>query len=278
MSQVVPQSSANAVSSSQTLTITKPSGLALGDLMIANITISAATITSVPSGWTQLQAIGATISYYKIADAGDVAASNFSWGNNDVGGTGCFEGGIIRFTGHDPVNWQGTMSATANAGTGTAPTTPGITPTTQPLLVMFTSHQSNTNACTVATYAVAVSNPSWTETWDQNQNPHGTRIGDSAATATWAGTAGTSTGTGSAAFSLTQSSWDMQLISIYPPPVVMTPLIVTTAENDPVRIFTRIMTSLIVTATLPAVITSLVASMWRNTAKNVASWHNTNKS
>jgi len=65
--------------------VTKPSGLSVGDMLIAIVSISntGGTITP-PSGWTSLSLDYSndnmiTAGYYKLADSGDVAASNFTF-------------------------------------------------------------------------------------------------------------------------------------------------------------------------------------------------------
>ena len=86
-------SATNANTTTSTLTITKPTGLAVGDVMIANIvqgdnadnqTLGNASRT----GWTVVRGAefgdnGNTSWWgtvlYKVADASDVAAANFAW-------------------------------------------------------------------------------------------------------------------------------------------------------------------------------------------------------
>ncbi len=96
-----------------TLTITKPTGLAVGDVMIAQIMQSGNNnVSSIgdasSTGWTQIagsniNAVNRNYSratlLYKIATSSDVAATNFSFtlnGNADDG-----EGGIVAFAGVD---------------------------------------------------------------------------------------------------------------------------------------------------------------------------------
>lgn len=103
-----PQTSTTTTS---TLTITKPSGLAVGHVLLANIiqsgdgnTISDATI----SGWTEIAGNNLTSStgiryrttlLYKIANASDVAAANFSVGlDSDADDA---SGAILAFAGVD---------------------------------------------------------------------------------------------------------------------------------------------------------------------------------
>lgn len=66
-----------------TMTLTKPTGLAVGDLMIVIIGIDSTSSLATPAGWTKQQAqtgggYGNTL-FTKVADAADVAAANFSF-------------------------------------------------------------------------------------------------------------------------------------------------------------------------------------------------------
>lgn len=88
------------------VTITKPTGLAEDDLMIAYVSIfnagSDRTITTL-AGWTKLTEANSSdrrvlACYYKIATAGDVAASNFTWSFS--GGVDKLGGAMYAFTGY----------------------------------------------------------------------------------------------------------------------------------------------------------------------------------
>ena len=78
--------------SAGSITITKPTNLAVGDLMVAVIgKDDDPAIDTVPSGWSTADTNGTTTGndvrsgfYYKVADAADVAASNFTW-SGDAG-------------------------------------------------------------------------------------------------------------------------------------------------------------------------------------------------
>ena len=83
--QTSAQTSSNTNASS--VVITKPTGLAVGDLMVAFVgfmhTGSSGQSVSTPSGWTSLQQVNENrvvfAAYYKVADSADVAASNFTF-------------------------------------------------------------------------------------------------------------------------------------------------------------------------------------------------------
>ena len=98
-------------SASATLVITKPTGLVIGDLMVAIISIAGETTVpsmTPPTGWATEIAMGETGSnnvgraaYYKIAVSGDVAGSNFTF---TAASSTTIAGGILRINGHDPNN------------------------------------------------------------------------------------------------------------------------------------------------------------------------------
>ena len=78
----------NTTSDGTALVLTKPVGLAVGDLLVAGIFVAnQANNTSslnTPSGWTLQEAVEANTQfelavYLKTATSGDVAASNFTF-------------------------------------------------------------------------------------------------------------------------------------------------------------------------------------------------------
>ena len=101
-------SASNTTVSHTSLVITKPTGLAIGDLMIAVVESYGGTDIRISTiaGWTSVQTtvdasanINTAIIQYKIADSGDVAASDFTF--NLTGDVGSLTGGsILRVTGH----------------------------------------------------------------------------------------------------------------------------------------------------------------------------------
>jgi hypothetical protein len=83
-----------ATNSASQITITKPTGLAVGDLMVAVIGKDDDVLINLPSGWSSPAGLFyGTASgndlysriFYKVADAADVAASNFTWTFGDSG-------------------------------------------------------------------------------------------------------------------------------------------------------------------------------------------------
>lgn len=150
-----------------TTSANKPTGLAVGDLMIAcGHNVSSSTI-GLPSGFTSITGSESGTNFagirvgWKIADSSDVASSSFSFTNT-------LECSISRITGGG-ANIQG------NSNTGGATTTPSFAGTTPKdygdsiLLMQFWTSNSSGGA-TTSGYAVATSNPSWTEGYDVQQS------------------------------------------------------------------------------------------------------------
>lgn len=103
MAIVVQSTSSANTSSSASLVITKPSGLAEGEVLIAVICIFDTTDDiAVPSGWTELNSSSCSDGEQKvlgkIADASDVAASNFNF-TTTPGSASIIAGGIMRVSG-----------------------------------------------------------------------------------------------------------------------------------------------------------------------------------
>jgi RHS repeat-associated protein len=144
------RAAASATTTGTTLTITKPSGTATNDVLVASIAVtpSTATITP-PSGWNLVRRsdnAGPTSNslavYYKVAVSGEPAS--YAWG---VSGASFAVGGVQGFTGIDtasPIDIENGQS-TPSSLTHTAP---GIT-------------TSVANAMLVASHAFA-SSRTWT--------------------------------------------------------------------------------------------------------------------
>jgi hypothetical protein len=135
------RAAASATTAGATLTITKPSGVAANDVLIASIglTPSSATLTA-PSGWTLVRRTdnaGPTANslavYYKVASASE--PTSYAW---TTSGASFTVGGVQAFTGIDtttPIdvdNGQSTPSALTHA-------TPSVTTNTANAMVV-TSH------------------------------------------------------------------------------------------------------------------------------------------
>lgn len=163
---------ATSDTSSGSLEITKPTGLSVGDLMIAVLGNHDDATDWTHSGWTALDGLNdggnsASNSLFKIADSSDVAASSFVF----TGGAGADEtvGCIIRVTG-DTFAGAGNiqLDLTKVDDQGATTYTGGVTPLkNNDLLIMV---GVKTNAGSASSYAVANNNPSWAERADVNVN------------------------------------------------------------------------------------------------------------
>lgn len=175
MSIVVESVSTKTFATGSPVTINKPTGLSVGDLMIAHITCGglAGSAITPPAEWAILTELretndggsgGAQNVFWKIADADDVAASNFSFTHNY--GSVSSGGAILRISGYhptSPINVEQHDSGALNT------TNPNInyqlTPTYPNSLFIFFI-MSVTDADTSENYTIANSNPTWTEQYD----------------------------------------------------------------------------------------------------------------
>lgn len=161
--------------SGQTVIITKPTGLAVGDYLIAHlsqvITSGSNANWNTPSGWTSLLNLnesGNTNSkarltvFYKVADSSDVAASNFTFTTNTAS---CLAGGsLYRVSGGATIN--GTIDGAIDTTTPTFTNT--ITPSASDSLILFmvTGADAGDTTGSVSSYAITTDNPTWTERYD----------------------------------------------------------------------------------------------------------------
>ena len=149
------------------IVITKPTGLAEGDFMIACIYNGDTADTATLTGWTSLATLndGGNSRFtilYKVASAGDAAASNFAFttGGNVISGT------ITRITG---ASFSGADNIVYdldfdNGASTTQTFTGGVTPAVaNSLLLMGGTNNAN---ITMSGYTVATDDPTWTERAD----------------------------------------------------------------------------------------------------------------
>lgn len=157
--------SGGAVSTS--CVITKPAGLAIGDLMIAQEVLSSsgsATITP-PANWASIRVDGysnlESALFWKIADAADVAASNFTFTTVD---TQVNRGTITAWYGHDSTTPINASEGQGNAASTTI-TSDGLTPGVASCVICLFCSVRDKN--TQNNYAIATNNPaSWAEAYD----------------------------------------------------------------------------------------------------------------
>jgi hypothetical protein len=162
-----------AIAAGLSTVITKPSGLAVGDYMFAQIIAGNSLGITKPGDWSELYNSDNSLSglmtqtavFYKQATSGDVAASNFTFSCGDSGGTEYIGGAIIRVSGFGMLD--GTFTNVASPyTTGSYSNPSGIDPVfADDLVVVF--FFAGDNAATIThpsfnTPAVATDNPTWT--------------------------------------------------------------------------------------------------------------------
>jgi len=167
MALAVASTSVATTNSGTSLVITKPSGVAVGDVLVVVVNASVLTVPTI-SGFTQGVTANNTSSnnarvtttlLWRIATSGDVAASNYtiSGGSSSLGAATMLR--VTGWTQGNPI-----FSTVANQS-GTA------TRRSQQLLIMGVSCNKTTSTnITVGSYSVTSSdsNPTWVEVQDQN--------------------------------------------------------------------------------------------------------------
>lgn len=163
------------LSSGGNLVITKPTGLAVNDILIAHLSAVRASGSNAdwntPSGWTSLlnlQEVGNLNSkarltvFYKVADSGDVAASNFTFTTNSS--SALCGGALYRISGGASIN--GAIDGEIDTTTPTFTNT--ITPSLADSVMLFlvTAADAGDTTGSVSGYAITTDNPTWTERYD----------------------------------------------------------------------------------------------------------------
>lgn len=151
--------------SSDTVTLTKPSGTADGDLLLVGIGADRGSVTlnTVPSGWTELESNGGSESlavYYKVA-----SSEGASWDWVFSGNTYC-AGIAIRVIGNFDLGTYPIVSTTDSTTNNSTPTySPGVTPNIASSLLAIFSF-SGTAGSAHTSQAITTNNPTWTERID----------------------------------------------------------------------------------------------------------------
>ncbi|HUV55816.1 MAG TPA: hypothetical protein VMV84_01155 [Dehalococcoidales bacterium] len=195
-----------------TCIIVKPAGLTIGDLMVAHVvTRGASVIQSMPAGFALIRYTDGTVKgrlCWKIADAADVAAADFTFTYVDAT---YHLGAISAFTGHDPVTPINASNGDAPALQSVTPTSPEITPTVANCLICLLV--GNNTLSTYLGYAIVNDNPgAWVEAYDfwwDNAVPISMAMGSAKRLQT------TATGDGTATSTIS-GYWVAQLLAIAP--------------------------------------------------------------
>ncbi len=260
-------------------TMTKPTGVAIGDLLVAITSrdIGDPGTDTPPTGWTRLREDNNTGAhylavYYKYATPTEVAASSFTWTWYTVSANMAAAGAIFRITGSStgvPI-WTSASDATID-NTAAPSFNNTITPAVaDSLLMLIASGYQNNNA--IGGYAIATSNPTWTEVLDVTANT-GTDHSLSIATATR--TQVTATGNSSITGGDTTADWVGTIIAISPDKSSSTSESVTVSDT---MSNLRGRLSTIVDSVASSDTVSSLLKKWRNVAKSVSEWTNQPKS
>jgi len=199
-----------------TCVIVKPVGLEVGDLMIAQVANrTTSAIDSFPDGFSYIRgdySVGTAVLsrlYYKIADAADVAAADFTW---TFSLSEYNLGAIAAFSGVDATSPINANNGAGGAAQGATITSPEITPTVADCMICLICSGGGA-ASTYSDYAIVTDNPtSWSEAYDVMWNgpaPITIALGYAIRPETSA------TGDGTATASTSQY-WTGQLVAITP--------------------------------------------------------------
>ena len=178
MALVVESTSSASVSNSDSVTVTKPTGVAVGDLLLiaaSGYDLDLPACSGFTVAISKTTTLGSDMSIallYRIADASDVSASNYSVTLAGAATSGVV--GMMRISGWPAGN--PVYSSASGEGTGDPVTASGasglsVTRVSQQLLLILngfkTSVDANSNA-SFSNYTVTSSdaNPSWTEVVD----------------------------------------------------------------------------------------------------------------
>lgn len=168
-SVIAVESTANGTYAEGAITITKPTGLAVGDLLLGLFGMVAGNTMTVPSGWTALSNSTSTwglsnldvAAMYKVADSSDVAASNFSFDVSD--GTGALTGTLFRVSGFNTSSISGGGASASDTSTSsTRSHTIALTPT-QTDCILFLAMGCQPNSTITVSSVSSTGSPTWNE-------------------------------------------------------------------------------------------------------------------
>lgn len=190
-----------------TLTLSKPSGTVDGDLLIAVVAVkSPDAVNSVPSGWTDKGSKG---TYYACNIYTKIAASEGSSWNWGLDATTTATGFVLRIDGHKSTGFYDQEAAATVTNSATPSFANTITPSAANCLLLFLVQAQTAGSATgVGSYAIATSNPTWTE-WAELYNSS-----DDLYLTLAAGTRAAATATGNSSCALGTASTDTKGIII----------------------------------------------------------------
>ncbi|MBL4621025.1 MAG: hypothetical protein JKY89_01365 [Immundisolibacteraceae bacterium] len=261
-------SASTAFANAATSVVTKPSGLAVGDLMIAQFSAESGAYTyTPPTGFTLIDTITgganrASKIYYKVADSSDVAASNFTF--TITGGPGQCSANIMAFSGASVPQPVYSNSKVVNASSVLSIPTISVLANSILVQCMVTSTGGTSSA---SGYAIATSNPTWTEAWDANVSA----VISHASAYSAVRAASTDTGAGSITIaSGTALTGGALMLSIPPDQSISTSDTVTSSEVRTLNL------NFIATDTITSSdsVTGVISRVWTKLARNIKSWTN----
>lgn len=258
----------NGTTAGTTITVTKPTSTASGDLLIAHLVVQDAT-----ASWTgldgftsiaQVQGSGmASRICYKVATGSEPDPFTFTVDANGSGDAKLAT--VSRITG---ARKNTSLVISANSGqansTSTTVTATTVTPVEANSLLMFFA--CNGDSKTHSGYAIATSNPSWTEIVE------GTQSTLSHASAYALRPEITATGSGTATLSATAANIG-QMIVVSEMPTFTT--LDTVSGTDTFLGNLGLLIANTITAT--DTITSTIARLWTKLTRNVKTWTNQDK-
>ncbi len=264
--------------SGSTVVITKPTSLAVGDLMICRIVTSDGLTISNFAGFTSIgsQITGSPGAYesflgYKIADSGDVAASTFTITLSNSGSIKM--GSISRISNPDTLATNYKYSSNSAANT-ISPSFTGVTPTNHAdgnlIMQFWTTEDGSGGSPTIGSYSVATSNPSWTEVYELSS----TVGNDVSASMAWAARPEfTATGNFSVTFSASADSAGQILAITIPWTINVTESTTLSELYAPLNMSSTISESISLLE-----VWDTEQQKWVNQTKNIGTWTNQDKS
>lgn len=161
-----------------TCTVTKPTGLAVGDMMcamaISHADSGTAPAVTPPAGWTTYtsytdESFMIQYVFYKVADSSDVAASNFSFTHS--GTNTRVQVGIARISGAPSTLATGNATGHVTTPTSVSSFTISLDLTYNDVLLLAQIvGREGSNTRTFSSYSVSGTNPTWTEHADSSNN------------------------------------------------------------------------------------------------------------
>lgn len=255
----------------------KPTGLSVGDILCAFGAAYGATIITAPANWITIfpDVAGShgACSFYKVADAADVAASSFAFA---AAGASKLNVGLMRIS-TDNLLTPYEQKSSASVTTGT-PSAAGFTPIIGGGLFVIMVGYAAQDQKTMGSYAIATNNPTWTEALDGNVQIGGGNTDYLGVSMAYANR-GRMTATGGVTFAFSPNANNMlgafvQLVNFVPAlPLPLSLSVTLTRPTTPI-----LATPFVLTALLPTPAFSDVPATWSPVPKHETAWTPTPRS